>query len=215
MQATDNRLTNDFKTLIDLNIFTMASVKSIIPGLTYRQVGSWDNQGLVHHDRMTTNTGWRRFSMKDAIKLQIISALRRFGLPALMVKYCLASLESQFGDYCYKAVKKNKVLLLIRTGGKAEFFISNSNTDAFFLNDCASDPLLLLPFSDYVTRLKGDARNADKKETIVERLIADTLSGDDMRITQSVRDIKQADFIMRMPDGGRFIIDAKHTMHMA
>lgn len=205
----DSPSSKDFQTATNLNIFTMGMIKSMIPGLTYRQVGSWDNQGLVHHDRITDETGWRRFSMKDAVKLQIIFALRNFGLPALAVKNCLASIESTFEVFFYKTVKSNKVILLIRSGGHAQFLVSEPSMDEYFLSEYATTPALILPFYEYVKNLDGGYPDSQEVVTSLQCLIKDILSGDDWRMSSSVQRIMDADFVVRKPDGGYFIIETK------
>lgn len=59
--------------------------------ITYRQLNSWDKEGLLTTDR--EGREWRRFSIMDALWLRIVKELREFGMGWEQVKTAKKSLE--------------------------------------------------------------------------------------------------------------------------
>src|SRR5258705_3976650 len=59
--------------------------------ITYRQLNSWDSEGLLTIPR--ENREWRRFSIMDAIWVKIIHELREFGFPIEKIKKVKESLS--------------------------------------------------------------------------------------------------------------------------
>jgi len=66
--------------------------------VTYRQLNSWDEQGLLANTR-EGGKGWRKFSVMDAIWIKIIYELREFGFPLEKIKVAKESL-SFMSDKC-------------------------------------------------------------------------------------------------------------------
>lgn len=70
--------------------------------VTYRQLNSWDEQGLLPNTR-EGGKGWRKFSIMDAIWIKIIHELREFGFPLEKIKAAKESL-SFMSDKCGAAM---------------------------------------------------------------------------------------------------------------
>lgn len=66
--------------------------------ITYRQLNSWEDQGLLNSER-EGGKGWRRFSVMDAIWVKIIYELREFGFPLEKIKAAKESL-SHLSENC-------------------------------------------------------------------------------------------------------------------
>jgi DNA-binding transcriptional MerR regulator len=90
--------------------------------LSYRVKSSWDKYGLIDSDR--ENLEWRRFSLLDAVWIEIIKRLRDFGFPLDSIKKLKHNLDSKKGfrelripvlafaiAYAYK--EKNTMLLQV------------------------------------------------------------------------------------------------------
>lgn len=65
--------------------------------VTYRQVNSWEEQGLLTIEREERE--WRKFSIIEAVWLKIISELRDFGFPIEKIKVTKESLSYQAKKY--------------------------------------------------------------------------------------------------------------------
>lgn len=50
------------------------------PELSYRVINHWEKAGLIDVDRGESGTGWRKYSAMDAIWLNTITELRKFGV---------------------------------------------------------------------------------------------------------------------------------------
>jgi DNA-binding transcriptional MerR regulator len=68
-----------------------------ISTVTYRQLNSWEEQGLLNNER--EGREWRRFSIMDALWTKIIQELREFGLSWEKLKAAKESLSFQ-SDLC-------------------------------------------------------------------------------------------------------------------
>ena len=62
-----------------------------LESVTYRQLNSWEKEGLLIGDR--EGRGWRRFTILDAIWVRIIKELREFGMGWEQLKITKQSLE--------------------------------------------------------------------------------------------------------------------------
>lgn len=62
-----------------------------LESVTYRQLNSWEKEGLLIGDR--EGRGWRRFTIIDAIWVRIIKELREFGMGWEQLKITKQSLE--------------------------------------------------------------------------------------------------------------------------
>ena len=65
--------------------------------ITYRQLNSWEEQGLLTNDR--EDRSWRRFSIMDALWVRIIQELREFGLGWEQIKNTKYSLDFDSATY--------------------------------------------------------------------------------------------------------------------
>lgn len=62
-----------------------------LSSVTYRQVNSWEEQGLLTIKRQ--DRAWRKFSIIEAVWLKLISELREFGFPIEKIKVAKESLS--------------------------------------------------------------------------------------------------------------------------
>lgn len=63
-----------------------------LSSVTYRQLNSWEQQGLLTTSREDERS-WRRFSIMDALWVKIIQELREFGLSSEQIKTAKESLS--------------------------------------------------------------------------------------------------------------------------
>lgn len=77
--------------------FTVKQVKEVVPGITYRQLNSWDSDGLLSPDRVGGERGWRHFSVSDLVVLQIIYNLRYLGMSNARIKSMVKHLRIPLG----------------------------------------------------------------------------------------------------------------------
>ena len=62
-------LTKQEGPLLHKPLFTIQNLQDALPELTYRKINSWDNSDLITYSRDTKDTGWRKFSVIDFLKL--------------------------------------------------------------------------------------------------------------------------------------------------
>jgi len=70
--------------VIDEKKLTIKNVTDHVD-LSYRMVNDWDNRNILSADR-DGERGWRKFSVKDIIKLAVIKNLRDLGIPLHRLK---------------------------------------------------------------------------------------------------------------------------------
>ncbi len=152
--------------------FTMKKSKSAVPGLTYRQVNDWDGKDLISGTREKENTGWRRFSTVDLIKLYIISDLRKIGLNTQRIRSIikrisvgyvfLQNMKTKEGkslkflelEHAFIACASEvKMLLLVREDDKVYFLEEDKAVLFHFQVENASSPIIVLPFFSYVQKI--------------------------------------------------------------
>ena len=75
--------------------YNFGHLKRLFPTLTYRQINHWEEHGLITPNRVTDDTGWRKFSDVDIVCLAIIKELRAHGLGLPTIRDDLFSLMSQ------------------------------------------------------------------------------------------------------------------------
>lgn len=115
--------------------FTIKDIQRMIPDLTYKKISDWDNKALISSSRSNEDAGWRRFSITDVLKLQIISELRQFGLGIDAVKKIIDRIEH--GVVVPKAADSSK-------GEKIEFLHLE-----FFYTLCMIGTKVILVLDNY------------------------------------------------------------------
>ena len=75
-------------------LFTSGEVQKVV-GLTQRQLGYWDDSGLVSpHGRPAQGSGSRRlYTLLDVVRLKLILRLRQAGLSLQKIRQALVSLS--------------------------------------------------------------------------------------------------------------------------
>jgi hypothetical protein len=101
--------------LLHVGFISQKDIRKFLKDLTYRQINHWSEKGLVAATRNNVKSGWRKFSLLDVIKLQIISDLRKFSCSLKTIKIILNNLEK-----CYFTHLKDKKQ---STNKSLEFFI--------------------------------------------------------------------------------------------
>jgi DNA-binding transcriptional MerR regulator len=68
-----------------------------LENITYRQLNSWGDEGLLTNDR--EDRSWRKFSIMDALWVKVIQELREFGLSREQIKNTKYSLGCDAKEY--------------------------------------------------------------------------------------------------------------------
>jgi len=150
--------------LLDRPIFTVKWLRPVVENLTYGKVNVWDSKGLLSSSREKLETGWRKFSIIDSIKLNIISDLRKAGFPRKQLKIVMEKLN------CVNVglwnPRETRVLRLVSLGvadfaiaclfGVKMFLVIRENEEIFFLSE---------------TGVKSFCSHSDNEFSFVIRLI--------------------------------------------
>ncbi len=89
-----------FKNLTSNKISTVLNDKERkikFENITYRQLNSWEKEGLLTNDR--EDRSWRKFSIMDAIWARVIQELREFGMSWEQIATAKQSLEIDSAEY--------------------------------------------------------------------------------------------------------------------
>ncbi len=150
--------------LLDRPIFTVKWLRPVVENLTYGKVNVWDSKGLLSSSREKSETGWRKFSIIDSVKLNIISDLRKAGFPRKRLKTVMDNLND--GTVGLWSPRETRVLRLVSLGvadfamaclfGVKMFLVIRENEEIFFLSE---------------TGMKSFGSHSDNEFSFVIRLI--------------------------------------------
>ena len=163
--------------LINNPRFLIGSSRSIIKDLTYRKVNDWSSKGLISCSRKNKKSGWRKFSVVDAVKLCIISDLRRYGFSTVKIKALMAKMAgNEFMNFDLKSNGKNpppflqleysifacmskgRLLLLADENGNILLADEKDIVQRYLLLDGLAAPAVILPFFSYVKRITAQIK---------------------------------------------------------
>lgn len=213
-----DEFTKKYGHLLHRPVFTVKKSKLIVKGLTYRKINAWDREGLISSSREKLDTGWRKFSIIDTAKLNIISDLRRIGFPKKRVKIAMGKLNC--GNMDLWSPQENRLLRLIRPGvedfiiacllGVKMFFVIRENGEAFFLSETGAKnfylrsnneffPVITLRFFFYVKKTADVMRNemGVEKNSTVEELFESMLPYQEERISRWIRSRNYEEIVFR------------------
>lgn len=157
--------------------FTIKDLQEIVKDITYRKLNDWDSKNLISGSRENEASGWRKFSIVDIVKMQIISDLKSIGLTADKISDIMAKIINyegtvvsfEKGQFITKKIidplgleyhmvsvwAGEKLLLSISIDPKFDICFQPEN--AFVANSLHfmpfTAPYLLLPFFEYVKRI--------------------------------------------------------------
>lgn len=159
------------------------------PEITTRQVNSWDSYGLIDVDR--EGKEWRKYSIMDAVWLNIIAELRIFGVSIDIIRKVKQSLEVSSEiigtpmpmlEYCvYRVLMKTEhIVLLVFSDGSA-FPISY---EQYFLNVYSGKikDHVLLDLSELLQR-----NFETNKETLLNKIDGKELSEEEIKFLKFIR----------------------------
>lgn len=210
-------------------IFTIQDTQSIVDDLTYRKINDWDTKDILSCSRDNKETGWRRFSIIDILKLMIISQLRKFGVATENIKIIMDRISSGFKVPAgYKTDKIAGVAMSILekgfiscVGNERLFLLIDEDARAFFLPEkelgfyTASDDipssLLTLPFFSYVQKiimaLHKNAKTSDNP--FIEKLAHEILSERERKILDIIRNKAYEELTIVRGNGSEMTVRAK------
>ncbi len=181
--------TKNYGHLLDHPIFTVSRLQKIEKGITYRMLNAWESEGLILSSREKLDTGWRKFSIIDCVKLKVIFDLRKLGCSRKRVKDVMRKWNS--GEIDLWSPKENRMLRLtplevknivitclsnvtifLKITEKESLFLSETGAKSFYLRSSNRfSPTITLPFFSYVKKTAGEVRkkmgiekNSTKKE---------------------------------------------------
>lgn len=205
--------------------FNIKDSRQTIKNLTYRKVNYWDGKGLVSSARKTRETGWRRFSVVDVIKLHILSDLKRIGLNTEKIKHVLDSISlgtivghKPEGTVTHKFLELEhcictcmtgeKILLLVKDDAETMLLDEEDIVKSHFFLDDAKAPAIILPFFFYVKKIlaiMGKEINIKRNSTI-EELVTNVLTEQEEKILEVIRNKAFQKIEIVKSDNEQFII---------
>lgn len=84
----------DFAPVFNHPFLIFQKILPLIEGITYRQINSWEQEDLISGTRQNDERGWRKFSLIDVIKLQLIADLRNNGVSIKRIKSILDKISN-------------------------------------------------------------------------------------------------------------------------
>lgn len=169
-EASDYNVAKEFYPLLHKPLLTKKRVEDIIKDISYRKLGLWCDDELVSDSRESTDSGWRRFSYIDILKILIITDLRKFNMPIEDIKTIVDRISNttftqlvkpttikvlELEYYYLKAQSGNKIALLIdfKKEPIVVFGTESKTMIDYQAIRQADSPLLILPFFSYVEKI--------------------------------------------------------------
>lgn len=208
--------------------FTIKQIESLVPNLSYRRINLWTTETRLISDSRTEDTGWRKFSQIDILKLQIITALREDAgiaienIKTLMDKISSSTFSQSVEPKTVKVLELEYAYLKAKSGNKYSLLIdfreeplivlgTEAKTLADYLAIREGDsPMLILPFYRYVERMNKSIpliENTTMGSVILKRHFAP--SAKEQKLLDIIRKKQYEEISLVRKDGGNFIIRAK------
>lgn len=201
----------DFDVLLNKKIFKVADTS-----FTYRQINSLDEGKLLPEDNDREN-GWRKFSLKEVIYLDILKELKTFGLKYEQLKKLWeAFFKLPTGEVAIScALGKVEITLTVDSGGEVIFYDPLSY---LFFRD-SSKTVIQIQLNEIINK---NWKMAGKEEIPIKHSFTDLLADADipeMELTHKeeelikiIRDENYNAIRMKKKDGGVWIVNAQRTV---
>lgn len=127
--------------------------------LTYRKLNSWERSGLISPQRLTKDSGWRKFSFSEAVLLLMINDLKHLGLATPVLRHVLTYLTqfppgvSWFESYLICSMRGGCYVFLIDSAGSINFPMNTEGLLNALKPDKNRGPLVLCHLYDYVRKV--------------------------------------------------------------
>lgn len=181
--AFDNFIATDaYKKAVELSPvyhkpnFKFKDIEKIFPNISYRMINDWDSKGLLVNHRENAEKGWRRFSFAGCIRLKIIQDLKSYGMSNDSILNCINDIfepdkehKMYFFEFFYfVASLKKRSVIVVTKDGHAAFFMEKDYYLASHNGYSCAEPLLILPFVQYVAQLTGNQLEAEQLFTTLD-----------------------------------------------
>jgi DNA-binding transcriptional MerR regulator len=116
---------------------------------TYRTIKTWEEEGILEDTRK--DEGWRKFSLKDTIWIELVKSLREFGLPLskiLKVKEDL--IQTKKFEYAIWQVTNKKFVLSVVVFPTGKAVLADANRLSGLGKEFANSSFMVLDFSKLV-----------------------------------------------------------------
>ncbi len=230
LESPDYKFTKQNAPILNKPIFTIQDLQTAVTGISYKKVNDWDEKNLISCSRETKDSGWRRFSIIDTVKLSIISDLRKFDFVTETIKAIVDSISSQtisvteiktgktvnieflgLEHSIFSALNGDKLLLIVNENAKAYLLTEKEFAFFHFFSDSASTPIVILPFFSYIQKI-ATAKNRNLKingDSTISGLFNNQLTDQEKEILKIIRDKAYEEITTTKKDGNKFVIRAK------
>lgn len=144
--------------------YQFKDIEKIFSNISYRMINDWDTKGLLANHRENTEKGWRRFSLQDVVRLKVIQDLKSYGMSNDSILNCINDIfESDkenkmyfFEFFYFISFLKKRAVIVATKDGRSAFFMEKDYYLTYHNGYNCAEPLLILPFSQYVAQLTGN-----------------------------------------------------------
>ena len=211
---------------------TKKRLEKIIDDISYRKLDLWSDDSLVSDSREATDSGWKRFSYIDTLKMLIITDLRKFNMPIDNIKVIIDKISNTtFShplksttirilelEYFYlKAQSGNKIALLIDFKKEPIIVFGTEAKTIIDYQGIRQDdsPLLILPFFSYIEKIVGLSgqtitlnKNTAISDVMLKRFYAP--SSQEQKIIDVIRNKTYEEIAIKRSNDEEIVIKAKH-----
>lgn len=201
--------------------FSIKYAKEVDRELTYRKLNDWESKGLITPYRETKDTGWRKLSIIDMIKLFIISDLKKFGFSNEDITQTIHNIENydikQSGakhplDYFVFCTWTDAwYALLIFEGNTPLFMHEDEYWQGFSLmRQTSQRKSVSLPFEKYVDKVKEirAKKSVDITDPAIKDIFNDTNSEKEQKILEIIKNKEFDEIFIKKQDEKGYTVKA-------
>lgn len=191
--------------------------------LSYRQANDLDTNNLLDNDRKS-KSGWRKFSFKELVYIQIISELKKFGIKREQLQELWESFFKEPGENKKRPELRNKFIGEIVIGcvlGRIEMTLIVNNKGSVIFSDPVnlllvlnSEPQIILSLNKLVNDLlvKLKRESIPVKTNLQSLVLGNSYSTEkESKLLKIIRDKKYSAIRLTKKDGDIAVIYAEES----
>jgi DNA-binding transcriptional MerR regulator len=209
----EGNLPEETLTLLNKPRYTIKSVKTINDSITYRKLNSWDDGGLISPFRETKDTGWRKLSIVELVKLFIIADLKELGFEnaeiievikrvsqpdeanGIIYPLEIAIDEGFFGHPSILVIVNKKSPVFLREN--ASLNVTTALKDAY------ASLSIMLPFKKYINKIIElvETQTLPEDDPAMPDLNKYSVQAQEKRILEIIKSENYDEITITLPDG--------------
>jgi len=191
-----NQFYYDFFSYWNDKLFVFEDISNTNSEITYRKINTWLEKGLLEKNDKDEATKWKKYSIKDAIWINIIEKLRDLGISInkihkiKQIYYSKESIKTE--NILSENVFKSNNLLLVIDRKRADLKLTKELSESNILHEIDED-LTIINLDKLVANTINQLRKGDKyknQHIKLEKLISNIVKEENFDVLAICKDVK-------------------------